>query len=168
MANQLGLYSKMNFSMKAISIRQPWANLIIEGKKIIEIRKSNTDYRGLLLIHAARIRGINEFKRANIDPQSKNLYVEQAIIGFVILKDVVKLSRKLWLQTRDKHLIPEEWSDEKIKYAWILESPRKIKPIYYLGLPKIFSVSESVVKKIYSEHDSLISLASSSKISIDT
>ena len=40
--------------MKALSIRQPWADLIILGIKDIENRTWRTQYRGTLLIHAAQ------------------------------------------------------------------------------------------------------------------
>lgn len=36
--------------MKAISIKQPWANLILSGEKTIETRTWATDYRGELLL----------------------------------------------------------------------------------------------------------------------
>lgn len=39
--------------MKAISIRQPWAWLIVNGYKDIENRSWDTNYRGLVLIHAS-------------------------------------------------------------------------------------------------------------------
>jgi hypothetical protein len=39
--------------MKTITIRQPWAWLIVTGKKGIENRSWRTHYRGKLLIHAA-------------------------------------------------------------------------------------------------------------------
>lgn len=40
--------------MKALSIRQPWAWLIVNGHKPIENRSWRTAYRGPLLIHAAQ------------------------------------------------------------------------------------------------------------------
>lgn len=39
--------------MKALSIRQPWAGLIVAGVKHIENRAWRTRFRGRLLIHAA-------------------------------------------------------------------------------------------------------------------
>ncbi len=39
--------------MKAISIRQPWAWLIVNGYKVIENRSWNTKFRGPVLIHAS-------------------------------------------------------------------------------------------------------------------
>jgi predicted transcriptional regulator len=40
--------------MKAISVKQPWANLIASGKKTIETRLWTTDYRGDILIVSSR------------------------------------------------------------------------------------------------------------------
>jgi hypothetical protein len=40
--------------MKALSVRQPWANLLASGKKTIETRLWPTDYRGSLLIVSSR------------------------------------------------------------------------------------------------------------------
>lgn len=40
--------------MNALSIKQPWAWLIVQGIKDIENRKWDTDYRGPLLIHASK------------------------------------------------------------------------------------------------------------------
>ena len=37
---------------RALSIRQPWAWLILNGYKDLENRTWRTDYRGPLLIHA--------------------------------------------------------------------------------------------------------------------
>jgi hypothetical protein len=39
--------------MKAISIRQPWASLIVAGVKPVENRSWRTRYRGPVLIHAS-------------------------------------------------------------------------------------------------------------------
>jgi len=40
--------------MKALSIRQPWASLIIKAKKDIENRNWHTKFRGRILVHAAK------------------------------------------------------------------------------------------------------------------
>lgn len=39
---------------KALSIRQPWAGLLVAGLKSVEVRTWPTRYRGRLLIHAAQ------------------------------------------------------------------------------------------------------------------
>lgn len=38
--------------MKALTIKEPWATLIIEGYKEYEFRSWKTNYRGKILIHA--------------------------------------------------------------------------------------------------------------------
>jgi hypothetical protein len=134
--------------MKAISVRQPWAELIIQGKKTVEIRKLNTGYRGDLLIHAASIRGVAEFAKANINPKTKSSFDEQSFVGVVELKDIVCLNSKLWNELREQHLLPDKWLSDKYRFAWILDNPRRIKPIHYVGLPAIFSVSEKIVSSI--------------------
>jgi hypothetical protein len=40
--------------MKALSVRQPWANMIASGQKTIETRTWPTDYRGDLLICSSK------------------------------------------------------------------------------------------------------------------
>lgn len=40
--------------MKALSLKQPFAELILQGKKTIELRKWNTHYRGEFLLHASQ------------------------------------------------------------------------------------------------------------------
>ena len=40
--------------MKVLTIRQPWATLIVEGYKRFEFRSWKTNYRGDILIHAGK------------------------------------------------------------------------------------------------------------------
>ena len=40
-------------SVRALSLRQPWASLIADGHKTIETRTWRTNYRGALAIHAS-------------------------------------------------------------------------------------------------------------------
>jgi hypothetical protein len=140
--------------MISISVRQPWAELILEGKKTVEIRKSSTSYRGILVIHAANIINKSEFKKANIDPKSFK-FERKSLIGVVELVDVIKLTDSLWEELRAKHLVPGKWLFEDQKYAWILENPRRIKPIDYTGLPRFFEIDEKAANKILKELESI-------------
>ena len=40
--------------MKALTIKEPWATLIIEGYKEYEFRSWQTKYRGKIYIHATK------------------------------------------------------------------------------------------------------------------
>ena len=52
--------------MKCLSVCQPFAELIIQGKKTIELRKWNTKFRGEFLVHAAKNILIDDCKRMKI------------------------------------------------------------------------------------------------------
>src|SRR5215471_13086409 len=41
--------------MYALSLKQPWATLLVSGRKTIEVRRWPTARRGRFLIHAARV-----------------------------------------------------------------------------------------------------------------
>ena len=42
--------------MKALSLTQPWASLVADGRKTTETRSWLTHYRGPLAIHATKVR----------------------------------------------------------------------------------------------------------------
>ena len=51
----VNLLTKKDVStMKALSIKQPWAWLIVNGYKDIENRTWKTNYRGTFLVHASK------------------------------------------------------------------------------------------------------------------
>lgn len=50
--------------MRALSIRQPWAWLIVSGYKTLENRGWTTTYKGPLLIHASKSMTKDEFRSA--------------------------------------------------------------------------------------------------------
>ena len=58
--------------MKCLSICQPFAELIVEGKKTIELRKWNTKFRGEFLVHAARNMLLEDCKRTYKTPIKMN------------------------------------------------------------------------------------------------
>lgn len=54
MGAEAGAVDAAEREVKALSIRQPWAWLILYGGKAIENRRWSTHYRGEFLIHAAQ------------------------------------------------------------------------------------------------------------------
>ncbi len=75
-----------NNILKCLSVSQPFADLIISGKKIIELRNWNTNFRGEFLIHAPIKIRINDYDRLKI----KKKLVTGAIVGKAELYDVKK------------------------------------------------------------------------------
>ncbi|MGI0083073.1 MAG: ASCH domain-containing protein, partial [Nitrosopumilaceae archaeon] len=53
--------------MKCLSVSQPYADLIVQGKKTIELRTWNTKFRGEFLVHAPFKIKKDACKRLGID-----------------------------------------------------------------------------------------------------
>ena len=120
--------------MKCLSVCQPFAELIVQGKKTIELRKWNTEFRGEFLVHSPRKIRTDDCKRLQI----RSNLITGAIIGKVELADVKKYENKLELNLDSKkHLASNDASDNK--YGFILENPKQLKvPIPYNGQLNFF------------------------------
>lgn len=123
--------------MKAITVWQPWSQLLVEGKKHDETRGWATNYRGPILIHAAKrmcayeiLCTLNEdrhfFEEAGItfDRVRNGGIAYGAIIGMANLVDC-KLIDETY---RDfvKNLCPAEFAfgDFTVgRYAWVMQEP---------------------------------------------
>ena len=68
-------------------MKQPYAELIVSGKKTIELRKWNTKFRGEFLIHASKTVNKEACERIKIDPKS---LLTGEIVGKSVLYDVKK------------------------------------------------------------------------------
>ena len=77
--------------MKALSLTQPWASLVVTGAKRFETRSWTTSYRGPLLIHAAKAfpTYARDFCISVIGLRPTELPFG-AIIGRVVLKNVYR------------------------------------------------------------------------------
>lgn len=83
--------------MKAISLWQPWANLMVCGAKRIETRDYKTNVRGWVLIHAAKRWGKDQAQwlEDNAPPCCKvdmSLIPRGAIVGAVRIVDCQQIS----------------------------------------------------------------------------
>ncbi|MDF0733587.1 ASCH domain-containing protein [Pseudomonas entomophila] len=89
--------------MKALSIKQPWAWLIVHGGKDVENRTWHTKLRGRFLVHASQgmtwdyYRWAAGFARqAGVDVPTFNELERGGIIGSVELVDSVDHSDSPW------------------------------------------------------------------------
>lgn len=85
----------------ALSIRQPWAWLIVNGYKLVENRKWKTNFRGPFYVHAAKSfdkDGYNYVKENFVDIQlpSKEEFQFGGIIGVSNIVDCVNESDDPW------------------------------------------------------------------------
>ena len=129
--------------MKCLSVCQPFAELIVQGKKTIELRKWNTKFRGEFLVHAAKKILREDCKRMKISP---SLIVSGAIIGKVNLVDVKKYDsdKEIYNDIKKHHSI---LGNTENKYGFILENPKKLRvPIPYLGKLNFFEFQPDKIK----------------------
>lgn len=73
--------------MKVLTIKEPWASLIVQGFKKYEFRSWKTNYRGKILIHAGLSKeNVDKFKDYNLDISSGKI-IGEAYITECILVD---------------------------------------------------------------------------------
>jgi len=117
--------------MKVLTIKQPWATLIVEGYKKYEFRSWKTKYRGKILIHA----GLSLEKDADERFKDYNLNHEYGcIIGEAEITDCILVDEKFNNELRKINPLVYARSNHAETYAWKLEKVKKYeKPIYVKG-----------------------------------
>ena len=122
--------------MKCLSICQPFAELIIQNKKTIELRTWNTKIRGEFLVHAP----IKIRKDAYEKLKIKERLTTGAIIGKVELWDVKKYESVKEIQIDKKKHYSSTTSHEKI-FGFILKNAKPFRiPIPRKGQLGFFDV----------------------------
>jgi hypothetical protein len=121
----------------ALSLRQPWASLIIYGFKTVEIRGWTTDYRGTLFIHASKTLDENAMLRFKFDDM-----ITGCLIGTVELIGVEPLTPHMWMESATQHLGLGPYSPGL--YAWRLSDPKPLpEPVPYRGERRLFFITDS-------------------------
>tara|TARA_B100000929_G_scaffold279633_1_gene256944 strand:+ start:438 stop:887 length:450 start_codon:yes stop_codon:yes gene_type:complete len=128
--------------MKCLSVCQPFAELIVQGKKTIELRKWNTKFRGEFLVHAPQKIRLDECKRLKIKPEM----IVGAIIGKVELIDVREYENAAQIKMDSKkHLASNDESGNK--YGFILQNPKQLRvPIPCNGQLNFFEFRSELTK----------------------
>ena len=105
-------------SQPALSIRQPWAELILSGRKTIEIRTWSTSYRGPLWLHAGR----KEDPELQRYFKLRNLF-HGGFVGQAVISSVLRLDKDRWERWRYLHLSEGPMPPEV--YGWVLRDPNR-------------------------------------------
>ena len=117
--------------MKALSLKQPWAELIVQGKKVIETRKWKTNFRGEFYIHASKSYDKDYCEELGIKNPNTGV-----IIGKAELVDVKEYKNEdEFRKDFDKH-----FAKKFVKYGFLLKNIKRIKPIPYKGQLNFFEV----------------------------
>lgn len=116
--------------MKVLTIKQPWATLIVKGYKNYEFRSWKTSYRGEFLIHAGKTidaKNMKNFKKLKED------FPLGVILGKATLTDCIEVTKEF----EDKLITekPEIYGHAKGRtgYAFKLENVQEIDNIKVNG-----------------------------------
>jgi hypothetical protein len=124
-------------TVRALSVRQPWASLIAEGYKTIELRSWFTHYRGPLAIVAAR-----DPDRRGIEEHGRRDRPRQMIVAVANLVDVRPAT-----PTDAKRAMVAAVADGL--YAWVLKDVRALaEPVRCSGRQGLFRVPKSLSREL--------------------
>lgn len=120
--------------MKALSLKQPWAELVVSGKKTLEVRKWNTKFRGEFLVHASK----NTNKESEKEFGFKDLPTG-CIVGKATLVDVKKYqSEQEFEKDAGKHFAKGWWNPKA--HGFILANAQRVNPKKIKGQLNFFEV----------------------------
>ena len=105
--------------MKVLTIKQPWASLIMLGLKKYEFRSWKTEYRGELLIHTGK--GIDKDGMERLKKYIPENMPTEKILGKVKLIDCIKTSPEFYdkVQKENKDIYAKSVFNQD--YAWQME-----------------------------------------------
>jgi len=130
-------------TIRALTIRQPFPELILRKRKPFEIRSWKTNYRGPLLIHSAAKIKTDCAQEAGI---KAGTLTTSAFVGIAVLSDVRKYTRA------DSKLLNQRraiggWSPGL--FSWVLKKPiRFARPIRANGKLGLFRISPSIARQV--------------------
>ncbi|WAC49197.1 ASCH domain-containing protein [Asticcacaulis sp. SL142] len=105
----------------ALSIRQPWAELIAAGRKDIELRSWTDSYRGPVWLHT----GLKIDEQANSRFGLGDLFTG-GIIGLVDLGDIRLVTQRLFTSWAERHLDFSPFPHNYDLHGWILSKPVRL------------------------------------------
>lgn len=128
--------------LPALSIRQPWAGLIVAGRKPIEVRSWSANLRGPLLIHASKIPDERPEAQRHLSEEVRGLCsLVGGVIGRVELIECVEYrTRAAFEAEADRHLNAPEWFRPPVMYGLVFASPVTVPFVSCPGQTRFFYV----------------------------
>jgi hypothetical protein len=132
----------------ALSLKQPWAALLVHGRKSIEVRNWPTPRRGRILIHAARIPDMRDeaWKHVTADLHDAAQLVG-GIVGAATLVDCRAYnSQAEFDHDRSRHLNESAWFEPPKMFGFVFEG-LEVQPYRrFPGWMRFFAVSPAAAK----------------------
>ncbi|HVI44506.1 MAG TPA: ASCH domain-containing protein [Chitinophaga sp.] len=137
--------------MKALSIQQPWATLIVNGVKNVEIRTWKTHYRGNLWLHTGKKQDTAAADYYFSQDMLGNQVLPQgAYIGIIELSAIVPLDAERWEKWKPVHLDLGKFHPGM--FAWLVSVVKKFEhPIAGRGELGLFTPNEATLTLLEKE-----------------
>lgn len=121
--------------MKALTVSQPFADLIAEGEKYVENRSWPTSHRGPLLIHAGR--GTQYLTKADLDGYATGCLVARAnLVACPAIDELRANPGRLYGRRTAREILEHEHTEGP--YCWVLEDVEALEPIAARGQPGLW------------------------------
>jgi hypothetical protein len=129
----------------ALSIKQPWAALLVRGQKTIEVRRWPTARRGQILVHAARVSDPRPEVWKLVSEEVRPLaQLVGGIVGAAVLTDCKTYrTREAFADDVAQHLNDASWFQEPAIYGFVFTNPAILPFRAYSGWMRFFPVEES-------------------------
>jgi hypothetical protein len=141
--------------MKALSLTQPWATLVVIGAKLVETRSWSTKYTGTVAIHAAKkfTRDDKDYCTTRVfgDPLREAGYpsAEWLPTGAIIGTATIRGCR--FTQDVEHQLSEQEQAFGNYdpgRFAWFLSDARRFPPIPCKGALGLWDVPHAIYEQI--------------------
>ncbi len=129
----------------ALSIRQPWIDMIVRGVKTMEIRNWAVKRRGLIALHAPRRIDFSAayfygYKQPWTLPRGK-------LIALAEITDVVELDNESWVDLVQRHRQPLPMVDGA--YGVLLDNVKLLeRPVDCRGKQMFFPITGNILERV--------------------
>jgi hypothetical protein len=126
----------------ALSLKQPWAALLVHGRKTIEVRRWPTARRGYVLIHAAGVADPRPEVWARVPAELEEAArLTGGIVGGGELTGLITYrTREGFAADQERHLNNPAWFEGPVLYGFTFAQARPLKFRPYPGWMRFFPV----------------------------
>jgi hypothetical protein len=128
----------------ALSVKQPWAALLVHGRKTIEVRRWPTTRRGRILIHAARVPDERPQAWAHVPPEL--LETAQLLGGIIGAGEITDCrmyrTPEAFQADQHCHLNDPSWFQPPLLYGFTFDQLMVLPFRRYSGWMRFFPVSD--------------------------
>lgn len=134
----------LRYDWPVLSIKQPWAQLILEGIKDVEVRSWATSYRGPIWIHTGQ--KVDDYAMTRF---GRTGLFTGGLVGHANLHGIRSFCCSSWVTWRERHRDDSDFNEDLAKYGWILrDATALVPPVQAKGKTGLFRLDESMLEQL--------------------